>query len=421
MPTLSSQYAYITLADGTRVDPISVSVTVSENWSPYCQATVEVPKDAIALSDIDPTQGDRLILTLQQDFGDLIYNYELTDDFGGDVSAITAAYGGDVSDITRAYTKPWNIFEQGLPISTVTAAYGGDVSNLTAAELMEVWRMSDFLHSEGTFNPAPSTVFRGDLGVRQIVEDYIAQTVTISLSSDEAYAQDKYGWGISDSGTYTSLRELTAQLLKNVNLGITYPGDSEVTLAPGSDVTLTEPYVISTDFWLSLSYNLWDILITVANSVGWTIWCDENRTWHLEPTTITAGSLELKDDDNITAFSRTRSREGNWYDGVHIEYADGYDLYSETVGNWFPTKQLYLDRKETVLTDNNAAQTITARALTRGDTYELEAISNYDARPRQSVTVDITDMPIVSGVVESITWSLPSARMSVELRDLEEV
>lgn len=418
MPTLSSQYAYVTLPDGTRIEPITTNVRLSETWAPYCQATIVVSKGVISPADIDPRQADRIRLTLQQDFGDLIYVREITADYTGSVSAITAGITpSDVGLFTRKYTKPWNIFEAALPLSTVTTAYTPVTPlKLTNAGLSDVWRMSDFLNDSPTWNPATSTIFEGSLHVREVVEDFIEQTVEITATSDEGLAIDKYGIGISIPGTHTTLRSAITALLANVGLG----EETDVTLAPGSDNTLDVAYVIA-DNQASRGSNLWDTLETITKASGFTIWCDENRTWHLEPTTITAGTLELKDDDNITAFTRTISRNGNWYNQVAIQYTNDYDVHREEVGLASADRHLYLDRTKVNVYDPDGAYTTAQRTYTRGETFTVEAISNYDSRPRQELTVDVTGIPLMSGVVQSVEWSLPSARMSLDIRDLQEV
>ena len=106
MPTLSQHYATVTFPNGDTVEPISVNVTIDEAWAPYVQASVVLPTNLIT-DDIDPRQDSRLKIKLQQDFGDLIYIYELTESYGGSVAAVTAAYTPvDIEDITRNYSKP---------------------------------------------------------------------------------------------------------------------------------------------------------------------------------------------------------------------------------------------------------------------------------------------------------------------------
>lgn len=413
MPTLSTHYATVTLPNGDEITPISVDVTADESWSPYIQASIVVPTNLIT-DDIDPRTDSRIKLRLQQDFGDLIHNYELTDDFGGDVSNITAAFGGSVALITREYAKPWNIFETGLPLSTVTAAYGGDVSNITAAGLMDIWAMSDFLHSSGTFNPEPSTIFDADLGVRAITYDYVSKQATISLASDEALAQDVHGYGDDVMVTYYDLRSLINEALSFIF----------AELEPG---TVNESYPLGYNlekYEVNVPNTLWDFIETLTTAAGFRVYCDEQRRWYLIATASTSGSLVLDDTDNITAFQKTISRETQWYNQAVIQYdtpTEGtiFDEYYATGTGALRT--LYVKKENMTFPGMGAAQAIIERSLTRGEIYSIEAIANFDARPRQTLTVDITGEPIKSGIVQSISWALPSARMSVDIRDLQEV
>jgi hypothetical protein len=411
MAKLSYQYALLDFDPGNPavepVEPISVTVTVDETFSPYVSATAVVATNSMPYSP-DPRFPLFLGLRLQQDFGDLIYNYELTADYTGDVSAITAAFGGDVSDITRAYTEPWNIFEPGLPISTVTAAYGGDVSNLTAADLMEVWRMSDFLHSTGTFNPEPSTIFDGYLMLRTIEKDYISGETTLELTSMEALLLDKVGYPTDLIFTYTSLRQLI-----NDNFVELEPGAADFTYSPAFG------------FNWSPSKTGWDYVYELATSAGLIIYSDEAGKWYLDYPGSVSGSLALKDDDNITALtSRIDRNSPNFFDYAIVEYRNvgSLPVYQNFGISGFPiSKDRYFLYENLQYPGGNPAQELVFRGMTRGETYTVEAINNFDARPRQTLTIDVTGEPVKSGVIQSVTFSLPSARMSIDIRDLQEV
>lgn len=420
MPTLSKHYALLDFDPGNpasvAVEPISVDVKVDETWSPYCQATVVIPTTA-APSWLDPRNATFLGLRLQQDFGDLIHNYEITADFGGDVSSITAAYAGDVSDITRAYSKPWNIFETSLPISTVTAAYGGDVSNLTAADLMEVWRMSDFLHSDGTFNPAPSTIFDGYLMLRSVVKNYVTGETTLELTSHEAILQDSIGYPSDLIFTYTSLRDIINYVLAT-SIGVF------TQLEPGTaDATYSPAYGFN---WRPEQTG-WDILNTLVTAANLVLYCDEAGKWYLQESGATTGALVLSDTDNITTLSSRIDRNSEaFFDYAIVEYRNEGSL---PVYKSFGTSGFDISKDRYFLVENveappapdNAAQAMVWRAVTRGEIFEVEAISNYDARPRQNMTIDVTDEPTKTAIIQSISWALPSARMSIDIRDLTEV
>lgn len=420
MPTLSKHYALLDFDPGNPasvpVEPISVDVKVDETWAPYCQATVVVPTNAMPYAP-DPRFAVFMGLRLQQDFGDLIYNYEITNDFGGDVSSITAAYAGDVSDITRAYSKPWNVFESALPISTVTAAYGGDVSNLTAADLMEVWRMSDFLHSEGTFNPAPSTIFDGYLMLRSVVKDYVSGETTLELTSHETILQDSIGYPSDLFFSFTSLRSIINYVLADT-MGVF------TQLEPGAaDATYSPAY----EFNWRPEQTGWDILNTLVTAANLVLYCDEAGKWFLNYSGATSGDLTLTDTDNITTLSSRIDRNSDsFFDYAVVEYRNEGSLpvYKNFGVSGFPiSKDRYflVENVEAPPAPDNAAQAMVWRAVTRGEIFSVEAISNYDARPRQNMTIDVTDEAIKTAIIQSISWSLPSARMSLDIRDLQEV
>jgi hypothetical protein len=418
MPALSKHYALLDFDPGNPlsvpIEPISVDVTVDEAWAPYCQATVIIPND-VAPYELDPRNATFLGLRLQQDFGDLIYNKEITADYAGDVSAITAAFGGDVSDITRAYSKPWNVFETALPISTVTAAYGGDVSDLTAADLMEVWRMSDFLHSSGTFNPAPSTIFDGYLMLRKVTKDYVTKQTTLELTSHEAILQDSIGYPSDLIFTYTSLRSIINYVLSTTIGAFTQ-------LQPGAaDYTYSPAYGFA---WYP-NQTAWDILNALVTAANLVLYCDEKGDWYLNEVGATSGDLYLKDDDNITTLSTVIDRNSpSFFDYAVVEYIPNDNVPSyDTFGTsgFDISKDAYFKIEGMNDPGGNAAQSLVWRAETRGIIYSVEAISNYDARPRQNMTIDITDEAVKTAIIQSISWSLPSARMSVDIRDLQEV
>jgi hypothetical protein len=367
--------------------------------------------------EIDPRDDVRIKLQLRQDFGDLIFIYELTDDFTGDVSAVTSAFSPVLNaSITRRYSKPWNIFEPSRPISYITGIYGGDVSNITAAGLSTVWRMSKLLQDSGTFNPEPSTFFNADLGVRSIDYDYVAKEATIELASDEALAQDVHGYGDDIMVKYYSLRDLLNEVLSGLDGAQLQPGTANESYPFGYNLEKYEVNVGNT---------LWDFIETVTTASGFRVYCDEQRRWYLIESTAVIGDLVLDDTDNITAFNKSFSRDTLWYNQAVIEYEDpsaGVNIFDSYYATGTGALRTFYQKKENMVFPGfGAAQAIVERSLTRGETYSVEAIANFDARPQQSLVVDITGEPVKTGVVQSITWSLPSARMSVDIRNLEEV
>jgi hypothetical protein len=415
MSTLSKHYATVTFSDGTEIEPIDVQITLDEAWSPYVQGTIVVPTNLVS-GNVDPTADARLKIRLQQDFQNLLYIYEITKDYGGDISTITAAFTPClVAAFTRKYTATWNIFTDGSPISKITTAYTPVTPlKLTNANLSTVWRMTQFLEISAT-NDEAKTVFDGDLGIRSVSYDYVTKETTFEVASDEAIAQDVYGFGSPTTFlTGYSIRGTIDIILSEIGAQLE-PGTADINIPIGYNIPIYADNVATTP---------WDFMVTVANSGKFKIFCDEKRRWYLVEDLAVSGDLELTDDDNITNFEKVVTRDQIWYNQAIIEYEDIYgtktiDKY--TAPGAGKIKTYYAKKDNTFFPGNGAAQSIVERSITRGDTYNVEAINNYNARPRQTLVVDITGEPVKTGVVQSITWALPSARMSVDIRNLEEV
>jgi hypothetical protein len=418
MAKLSKHYALLDFYPGdltsVLVEPISATVTVDETFSPYVTATVVLPTNSMPYSP-DPRFPVFLGLRLQQDFGDLIYCYELTAAYGGNVAAITAAYGGNIYPITLDFTEPWNIFEESTPIYGISNVYGGVTSDITAAGLTEIRKITSFLKIGGTFKPAPSTVFDSYLMLRSITKDYITGESTLELTSHEAILLDTIGNIPGTVTNYTSLRAIINYVLSESIGAFTQ-------LEPGAaDFTYSPAYGFN---WLP-EKTAWDVLYELVTSAGLVLYCDQRGKWYLEYSAAVSGALELKDDDNITALtSRIDRNNPNFFDYSVVEYRNvGVSPVYQNFGisGFDISKDRYFLYENLPYPGGNPAQDLVYRGATRGETYEIEAISNYDARPRQTMTIEISGEPNKTATIQSITWSLPSAIMSVDIRDLTEV
>lgn len=413
MLSLSKHTARVWSDSGlTEFTPTDISVRIEETWSPYIQASITVPS-AFFTEELDPRTGGRLRLRLQQQFGELIQLWQLTNAFGGSVSAVSAAYSPVTPrKITDDYTRPWNLFEQAYSIAYLTANKGGTVSTYTTAFKGDVSDVSKYLHGPGTFNPAPSTVFEANLGIRSIVRNKLQDTTAISLSSDEALLQDR-AWTSATAYTPTTTDVRT---LANVVLG--YIGAS---LATG---TTTGTFDNTKVKWLP-GQSGWDFLNPIVQKANLVLYCDEGRNWQLVTASAVSGSLTLDDTSNVLELTSSLDRASDWYDSAVVEYSwyNGtaqetiYDIYAP-VGS---VKTANIKISDTPYPGAGMAQALTQRAQTRGEIFELEAIANYNARPRQNLTVDITGEPLKTAVISSISWDLPADTMSISIRNLVEV
>lgn len=411
MPTLSQHTAVLNFEpgnpDAVTVNPISCSVTVAENWSPSIRATVVIPS-GVEPYTLDPSTPQFLGLRLQQDFGDLLYIRELTATYGGTVSVYTAAYSPvKPSNFTGEFTNPWNIFEPALPISTITTAYTPVTPlKLTNANLLSCWQMSDFLHTGGTFSPAESTVFDAtDLMLRSVSKDYISGETTLELTSREAILLDSIG-NAPNLG-YTSLRAI-------INFVLDITGAGTALEDNGVDYTYSPALTASWD----INNTTWEALNTLVTQANMVLYADEAGKWWLVNAGAVSGTLELKDNDNITALTETIDRNNpQFFDFAAVEYKyTGMPSLINYYGSFTGISKDRYFSHENVPIAGDEPQALVLRAQGRAKTWEVTAISNYDARPRQTMTLDLTGQPTVTQYIQSVTWNLPADTMNLTFR-----
>lgn len=396
----------------TYFSPTQIDVSISEQWSPYIQASIVVPS-ALFTEALDPRTGARLNVRLQQQFGELLEIFQLTEVFGGDVSTITAAYTPVTPrKITEDFTRPWNMFEAAYTLAYLTANSKTSCSVMTASFLGDVSDISKYLHGAGSYNPAPSTVFEADLGIRSISRDLLSGQTTVELFSDEALLQDYAHTSLTPyAPATTDVRTLVEYVLSKIG----------ATLYTG---TATGTYDNTDVKWLP-GQNAWDFILPIVQSADLVLFCDEARRWQLITASSITGSLELDDTSNVVELTSTLDRSSDWFDSCVIQYTwnDGttqqtaYDIFAP-VGA-VKTKNIVIS--DTPYPGSGQAEALTTRAITRGELFQVNAISNYNARPRQNLTVNITGEPLKTAVISSIDWALPADRMSINIREIIEV
>lgn len=406
---LSKHIAEVSIVnvDDSVQEVTSIDVRIEETWSPYIQATITVPK-GFTTYYLDPRSGNRVRLFLQQEFGGMVHPRDLS----GSVATLTATYiPRKPRTVTEAIVTAWNIYGTINPISYLTAGIGGLVSSYTAA-FTYVYDVTKYLAGSGSLNPPPATVFDADLAIRSMTYNELEEIYTVSLSSDEALLQD-YAW--VSATPYTPATTDVATLVNYVL------GKIGATLASGSTTATYDNTVVK---WLP-GQSGWDFINPIVQASDLVLYCDEGRNWRLVEATATSGSLALEDTSNIIELTSSVDLVRDYFDSCVVTYSwyNGtaqqveYDIYAP-IGS---VKTRNVQINGTPYPGAGLAYSLTQRALTRSEMFELNAVSNYDARPRQELTVSVTDQPTKTAVISSINWRLPADTMNISIRNLVEV
>jgi hypothetical protein len=357
----------------------SASITLDESWSPFVRAslTCSLP-DVAALRLIDPRQAQRVNLSLSQ-----------TDTDSKKVSHVTATWpAGTAATFTTLFS--------GQTVATATNLWGDAYNPTTDVALTQVRPMSLMLRT------------------REV--DYVAGTMTLDLTSDEMALQDLARYDVYSTDQLPPPNTLSLRTL--VRWGLSLIG-ADLAPEPFYDAVIDPVAVI----W-NVGESLWSFLDAYIRTSSLRLYCDETRTWFLEPpVTGATGTLPLS---SITELRDTLSREDpaygdsavvtyKWVDSGGLQHSVSHFTY--TTGSVNPKTVSQEFNVPDPVSPNFAAASLRTRAMTRGRDVRIEAVSDYRADPGQTVVISTPVTSITGSMVSAVTWRFPEDRMDISTRD----
>lgn len=351
------------------------TLTLDEGRAPFASAVLTVPLDEDILDAIDPRTDARVSLSLEQRFSGSIPLSDLSDEFAG----------LDLDDVSTQWA--------GLQLAALTVRYG------------HAWNSTGFRRTRR---------LRADLGVRSRVIDHQADTITVTLASDEALLID-YGLLSTVAVSPAALTVLSA-----VQLALSYavPGavlstsDGAQTIA--ADAAAWQPGV-----------SAWDYLSPITASANLRLWCDEARVWHLQaPESIIApGQATLSATGTVTGARDTISRdEFEWFDGVVVTYdwidsSNVRQIRQDIAGDATTSRVLHVLQSRPQPRAGEAEARL-RKVQGRGRVLSIDAVADPEVYPSQAASLSIPGAPTQTGFVVGVTWSLPADEMTVTSRGL---
>lgn len=368
---IDTHSATATYGDET-LEVVGGSLTLDRTRVPYAQGTLTVKGGY----DIDPRLDERVRLSMSQTFSD-----------GDTLLEIDAFLGG--ADLDTIDASIWN----GMSLDQIDAS-------LAVPYDLQPYR--------------PGTFQASNLSVRSTSYDAVQNETTVSLSSDEGFAQDYKSMLPYSLGFGTNVRTTVQQALRYIG----------ATLAPGVlTFTLEEAPV-----W-EPGESLWDFLQPLASAAGLLLYSDNNRTWYLvDPAAGQPGTVTLSGDTTIVGAVSSIDREGDeWADGVVVIYtwtteAGASFTRYDIAGVPHPTKVVTIDYPRTRYPGPGAAAAILNRLGRRGRQVPVEAVNDYTAKPGMAVSIAVQKLgDVQQGGVKAVQWGLADAewRMNLDAYDLE--
>jgi hypothetical protein len=374
----------VSYGESAKLDVVDASITLDNTWSPYVQASLTVaPNEALSATSIlnrtDPYLNTRVQIYVQESFGSSETLAHLSNIYNSQTLADISAYwsGLTLENLTGEWYKPWN----GAVIDGVRRFF--------------------------------------NLKVRTASIDVETQLIRLTLASDESllgdYAEldtEPYAPNILTASTAASyvLSKIGAYLQAGYS-------DANIDV----EGSVWEP-----------GDNAWSYIQSLLDSVQLRLYCDEQRRWYLTNTSTTGTDHTLAYGTDYISLTQDTGLDSDFYSAAVVKYSwtDNagvqqvrYDSYRNPRYNYVKVLKVELNRR---YPGPGAAQAIVNRKDQKTITRRSTIVNDYTYSPGDGLTYDGGDWypPIVNnsplfgttnkGYVSSVTWSLPSDRMTIQ-------
>lgn len=412
-------------------EPVSLTLTMDEEWSPRIQGDIVVGDDVLAALarpggdlKLGQLQADVLALELSTQYRERFALAALTAKVGGSVKRATTRWKGKPGAVTGEFGRPWNPGERIEPLSSATAKWGGKTKRVTQtfAPRVGVREITRALRVPGgSYLIPPTDTMFVQLRIRKYQPNPETGTTTLTLASEEVRLHDfRRTYPAVWVNPFVYLRDLVAWMIAELAVVASFAQVLE--LAHGKDVRIE-----SGQEW-EPGMTAWEFLHPILEAVDWTFYADEVGRYRLEPRTPSAASVQLDPELNLIKTEYVDDRAGDFYDGAVIEYTDADPLnMAQRFDSYAPwATRIAHETRPGIKTMPGAARAFVERAQTRGKSGSAEALTLLPLRPGQRIATYMgvreangeTFPYFHYGTIRALTHNLPAGEMSISLRDI---
>ncbi|MEF3405784.1 hypothetical protein [Agromyces sp. CCNWLW203] len=171
----------------------------------------------------------------------------------------------------------------------------------------------------------------------------------------------------------------------------------------------------------------WAFIQPLFQSLGFRLYCDEARKWHLVDGVefVAPGMLQLTMPGSLHQATDRISRDGDWFDAAIARYrwTDATGVSHERIDSYAPlgSTRVRVFEIEAPYPGPGFARYAVTRAEGRGREAELVALSNLTVSASQMLRVNLPDTPELIGVVRRVVFDLTDGTMQIASRGLTDV
>ena len=403
------------LHGGLLGQPISLTITQDESWSPRVQGQLTAPRrllDEIARPHgsvkLGEMQGDTLNLALVTRYG----RQRLCRDY---TPALLAGGFPALLALARTPPTPWHPGEPIQTLAAATARWGASVAAVTAECGGSMAAITKALRQPGGSYDTPATETQ-TVRVRRRKEtpEDLDGIVTITFAGEDVRLHDSLNTATAayENQGYTSLRGLVEDVLQKV-----YGGGFELdlpVLARGLDVA------IPTGQEWKPAQSAWEFLHPILESVGWQLYADLEGIYQLEPRATTTAPHGLDADRDLIDFQTIRDRADSFYDAAMVEYTDGNPAIPSE--RWDITaypgaRRVLHETRAGKRTTPGAAALLLQRSQARFTPGAARSTVQLDLKPGHRIDAR-TPWRTEHATIAALTHTYPEAETRYELRDI---
>lgn len=321
----------------------------------------------------------------------------------------------------RAWVTSVQRFGNGRQASVISAEYPvpQTVANITTA--WTGYQAKDVSNTYGepynSFGMRQSTIQTAELAVQDVGVNFKTMEGTIRLAGREQIAIDYINTSAPLTPSGLTLRNAVGTVLTFIGEVLSSAETDDYVFPVGEE----EGQISADALVWQVGQSAWDYMNVLVNASGLRLYADISGIWHLAKPfgdTVDTGTVNYS-LSSLSDFNFEVSRQGEWYDGVLLEYewTDSLDVRHRAFDfSGGTSRVMHVKYTDRIFPGAGAAAAIASRSSKRGVVISASTVSDYFTQVGKTIAVDIGSH-VLAGLIGQIQFDLTNDTMSIKTRD----